>query len=437
MSMKRLSKGKRKASYNHDRIDSPDSQTSARVPVKKPKCAETRPCPVCQEPIPLRLMGTHAQLESERVDMILRSVGSLEVHIEAELETPGAGPSAPRRSAVKARQVMSNRSALAVSLQQTDKTINAIKRNRKTRHAKLREMTREDEELLTLYRAGRDIGGGQGVCPVCSAVVRGDTDVIEAHVDSCLAYEAKLIEERKRLEQEQQALEVDVDGWDEGEDAEGEGRIHIAGPNGLRGMGFHVRERTQQDVEEDIDVEGDEDMLFGDVQFTESDVVAGNGPVVLLEEVASTGDQEIEDSGEDDAEGKSLRELVALGKVVKRGPAEGSLAVATKPSVEDAAELGDLDRAEMVLLSARRTGNPRDLVVALEGKVKLLESMRVLSSTAPTCRICLDPYRDPTVSTGCWHTCCRECWLRCLGSTKLCPMCKRITAATELRRVYL
>ena len=61
----------------------------------------------------------------------------------------------------------------------------------------------------------------------------------------------------------------------------------------------------------------------------------------------------------------------------------------------------------------------------------------MLSSTSLLCRICLDPYSEPTVSTGCWHTCCRECWLRCLGSTKMCPICKRITGAADLRRVYL
>lgn len=40
--------------------------------------AETRPCPVCEEAIPLRLMGRHAQLESERVDQIISQIGSSE-----------------------------------------------------------------------------------------------------------------------------------------------------------------------------------------------------------------------------------------------------------------------------------------------------------------------------------------------------------------------
>jgi hypothetical protein len=42
------------------------------------KRGETRPCPVCAEPIPLRLIPAHAELEMERVEEILSNVGSTE-----------------------------------------------------------------------------------------------------------------------------------------------------------------------------------------------------------------------------------------------------------------------------------------------------------------------------------------------------------------------
>lgn len=41
--------------------------------------AETRRCPICGERIPLRLLSKHAELESERVENILDTVGSSEV----------------------------------------------------------------------------------------------------------------------------------------------------------------------------------------------------------------------------------------------------------------------------------------------------------------------------------------------------------------------
>ena len=130
-----------------------------------------------------------------------------------------------------------------------------------------------------------------------------------------------------------------------------------------------------------------------------------------------------------------------------------------KHMTDEVMGLGDTDQADLAIELARRAGDQGALVRALESKVQLLvgyacfipprvrlkltyvrttqESTKVSSSTSLLCRICLDPYTEPTVSTGCWHTCCRECWLRCLGSTKLCPICKRITGATDLRRVYL
>ena len=43
------------------------------------KRAETRPCPVCDELIPLRLMAVHLDLELQRVEEIIKAVGSSEV----------------------------------------------------------------------------------------------------------------------------------------------------------------------------------------------------------------------------------------------------------------------------------------------------------------------------------------------------------------------
>ncbi|CAG0879035.1 unnamed protein product [Darwinula stevensoni] len=53
------------------------------------------------------------------------------------------------------------------------------------------------------------------------------------------------------------------------------------------------------------------------------------------------------------------------------------------------------------------------------------------------CFICKNPYLKPLVSISCWHVHCETCWLRSLGSEKLCPQCKNITRPTELRRIYL
>lgn len=46
---------------------------------KPAKRAETRQCPVCDEHIPLRLLSRHAELESERVEDVIKKVGSSDI----------------------------------------------------------------------------------------------------------------------------------------------------------------------------------------------------------------------------------------------------------------------------------------------------------------------------------------------------------------------
>ena len=55
----------------------PSCGTALNAPRQAAKRAETRECPMCHEPIPLRLLGQHVQLESERVQNILDHVGDL------------------------------------------------------------------------------------------------------------------------------------------------------------------------------------------------------------------------------------------------------------------------------------------------------------------------------------------------------------------------
>ncbi|KAI0775381.1 hypothetical protein BC629DRAFT_1595022 [Irpex lacteus] len=74
------------------------------VKVKKQRRAVTKKCPVCDEEIPVRLLERHVDLEAERVDEIIRAIGSTEVLSIAE---PDDGFTArTRKSAVKARKSM-------------------------------------------------------------------------------------------------------------------------------------------------------------------------------------------------------------------------------------------------------------------------------------------------------------------------------------------
>lgn len=102
-----------------------------------------------------------------------------------------------------------NPTDLTNTLEAASKTIQSIKTHRKKRHGKLREMTRDEEDGKHV-RATWANGGEATVCPVCGMTVGGDRDVIEAHVDSCLAHEGRRLEEEARREAEED-VDVDVD----------------------------------------------------------------------------------------------------------------------------------------------------------------------------------------------------------------------------------
>lgn len=79
------------------------------------------------------------------------------------------------------------------------------------------------------------------------------------------------------------------------------------------------------DVDDEIDVDGDDAAVFGDAQFTEGDIIVpGN----------NTEDEELRVSSDDDVSltrhdrvGTSLRDLVAQGKVVLKADGGGTSGV--------------------------------------------------------------------------------------------------------------
>ncbi|OBZ70041.1 hypothetical protein A0H81_09845 [Grifola frondosa] len=399
----------------------PEVPLSSVAPVKKrSKRAETRTCPVCGEAIPLRLLGKHSALESERLDEIMRCIGSTEILAEAE---PDDGFTArTRRSALKARRSFKDSSvvhasASEASLEQIAKTLRALKRHRKQRHARLRELTREEEDSNWWGRHLRVEEDSEGtLCPVCGRTVRGDVDVVEAHVDSCLAH-VRLSEEHERYDMSRRgSAEVDGDI-----DVDGEDEVITGVMDGVsfQGIGFDIPDRNQQDVDDEVDVDGEDDAVFGAPQFTEGDILAPPSDLQPRDrqdrspsppDTDSDPDVEIEEH--DSAEGhddkakrkvkKTLRDLVSEGKVVRRSDAVDEV----KRTMEEVMGVGDAEKVELAVEKARKAGDQTALIRALESKVNLLESTRVSSSTSSLCRICLDPYTEPTVSTGCWHTCC-------------------------------
>ena len=153
----------------------------------------------------------------------------------------------------------------------------------------LRVATR-DEDDLPLAGKGKARVDAREQCPVCMRDVEGDPDVVAAHVDACLAHaELGLADDDDTDADEDAPQDVDVedgdddvDLWEESEGIDGVRRLRLRGGSraaaaAAAALGFVVGSRTAEDVDDEIDVEGDDLGTFGAVQFTESDVLAEGG----------------------------------------------------------------------------------------------------------------------------------------------------------------
>ena len=195
---------------------------------------------------------------------------------------------------------------------------------------------------------------------MCSQPVRGDRDVVEAHVDACLAYESR----RPQIERERERtiglvrgtedadVDVDVDtGWD----GQGSVRTRVITNASLRGTGIHIRPSTM-DTEDDIDIDGTDDPAFGDAQFGEADVVR----VELDVDV-------------DRVENVDQRSNHDRQTQVTTPTDVGSL---PRPSDED------MDKLDLAILTARSRGDNLALIVALEAKLNATVRLTPLVSPA-------------------------------------------------------
>ncbi|TFY56581.1 hypothetical protein EVJ58_g7551 [Rhodofomes roseus] len=346
-----------------------ESEIPGEAPAKRSKRAETRPCPICHESIPIRLLGKHGELEMARVDEIVNQIGSTDVLADAE---PDDGmTSRSRRSTVKARKSMNNRrsssgfaSTSELTLDQINKTVRSIRNRRKQRHAKLRELTREEDEQQWWGTSRRSDCEEGTVCPVCGKVVAGDSDVVEAHVDSCLAH-ASILEQdaahRSTPDDDDGDIDVDIDG-------EGVVESVTAGVS-FRGTGFDTRDRTLQDIDDEIDIDGEDDVLFGAAQFTEGDTI----PLAKDPREEDPGSDAEDGTGSlptrrEEVDRTTFKDLLENGKLLRKVQAAGDL----KQTMDEVMGVGEAEEVERAIEEARRDGDDAALIKALESKVQLM-----------------------------------------------------------------
>lgn len=110
-------------------------------------------------------------------------------------------------------------------LARVSKTVKLVQRHRRERHVRLKELSKA--ELENEDGAPRRGLQTDRLCPVCQTSISGDTDAVEAHVDSCLAHAV--------TSAATDGADLEADGLEEYE-AGGETRIRIARSVDFRGL---------------------------------------------------------------------------------------------------------------------------------------------------------------------------------------------------------
>lgn len=161
-------------------------------------------------------------------------------------------------------------------------------------------------------------------------------------------------------------------------------------PKSCLGTGFDIRNRSQQDVDDDVDVDGEDEVLYGAAQFTEGDILVvetarpgmqnSDGDSGVQVDDDDSVDVDMEAVGPVGMQNKSLRDLVAEGKVVKRRES-GADDQEVKKTMDEVMGVGEAEEIDKSIELARLSGNPSMLITVLENKIQLLVCVSGLTLT--------------------------------------------------------
>lgn len=336
-------------------------------------------CPICNEKVRNCELKNHCDFEFDR--MIKKQI------LNASNESSEAGETS--QSHIK-KSSTTNEVAINKENETSSTSENLISSVSGTNIFSIYQKVRHNRQARVRACSRKRPATNSTVCPICN---ERPIDNINLHVEKCLKNSV-------------QGSASD----DENIDIEGEtmpeyqwaGRKRIRAPHLLPGryssMAPTLRNPTSSDEDEDLNVDGDDTVIYGPSQYQDSDIIA---PLFLYSnEFGSASTESNSSGGLEDEDPKE----------------EGNNAYR-----EHSTKKQKQESAETIIKSLK--SRIRELDTQTKNKIK--------------CLICLDDFKDPAVSVCCWHVHCELCWLRTLGARKLCPQCNLITTPTDLRRIYM
>ncbi|OZJ03577.1 hypothetical protein BZG36_03047 [Bifiguratus adelaidae] len=246
----------------------------------------TAKCPICKESLPQGKYDLHYQWEVARLDELYHEQG------------PSSKSAGKRSAAVSAAKAMGNHKR---SMTGPEAVLDKVRANRSKRRSRLGDL---ESRKLSL---GNPAAPTQQ-CPLCQHPLYGDDVEINLHIDKCLengGQGSKIATEP--TSGDISALSPEDDGgWDEYEWA-GEMRVRATAfmEGGYGAAGFALSKKDATDIDDDVEVEGDDALEYGEPQFSERDLIR----------------PQEEDENEDTA---AYREMVYGESSTKSSPASSS-----------------------------------------------------------------------------------------------------------------
>ncbi|XP_023219471.1 E3 ubiquitin-protein ligase RNF220-like isoform X2 [Centruroides sculpturatus] len=257
-------------------------------------------------------------------------------------------------------------------------------------------------------RKGKKKRPMEETCSVCNERLSGTSEEINNHIESCLR--------KKETESDEENVDVEDEFYEEYEWA---GQTRIRATSLLHGRfsasGYQVGKHDDDDDDQDLNVDGDDTVTYGQAQYTEADVIP------------CTSDEPLENK-----ERQELRKALLMNET----PNQQRLLQSSKWNMENDDGIDEKEVSADNHVDSENDDTSEQVITSLKEKIKELEEQQKVGEKMK-CLICMDSYTKPAVSVCCWHVHCEECWLRTLGTKKLCPQCNAITSPGDLRRIYL
>ncbi|KAK3814126.1 MAG: hypothetical protein J3Q66DRAFT_389489 [Benniella sp.] len=422
------------------------SSSNSSAPTKRPKRLPSIKCPICHEVVPHGQYQQHYRMELAQLELCTLNDGLRGKR--------GAAIAATKQfTKGKIRGTASDNEKRGM-LKDIQKRRTARQNNKDNASAGLsRGMSALDLELAGALGDALGDDDSPATCFICNERLFGTLDDINSHIDACLANPQPTHGHNSsgastpisggasgRSSVGATPIERMVDTFEEYTWA-GQTRVRATAlfEGSMRSLGSGSRS-AQEDIDDDLNVEDDEDDEYGGAQFTERDVVMDDidPDADELREIVLESSMAVEKASTFSPSGESQ-----WSSSTRRKGKERHVDIETDPAVDDDDEEIDLEgideedegqKVDALINAAFASGDTKLVIDALRTKIKHLESA---NKSVPSCLICLEPYTVPLTSIVCWHVHCEACWMKTLGSKKLCPQCQKITLPKDLRRIYL